>query len=277
MPKYGIWFVLPYGGKQGVVENVQMDNFILTDKQRKKSNVKGTGIQYLPGHKDQFVDFCANSIKKSKKNNLKILEIGGGGLRFVASILRFNNVEKIYIVEPDYFALDYKKIFEMTKLDSDCFKLFKRKCTSFICEFDEFVEFISNKIKFDYIVSLRVFHFFSLKNFVSISKKTSELLQNNGELFISGVSWRDNNTEHGKNLLYANSVPLGGNNNYRKIDFTHPDIAEEKKRQNLRNKMLFFDRDFLDSIFNTNDLHRVGKSYVSSRIVNGYVYKKAKI
>lgn len=254
-----------------------MSDFILTDKQRKRSNMKGTGIQYLPGHTDEFVDFCANIIRESKNDKMRILEIGGGGLRFVASILECDKIKRIYIVDPDYYALDHRKIFDLAKLDSNYSRLFKRKCSLFICNITEFLQLISTRMRFDYIISFRVFHFFSLRNFESIATKISNLLRNDGELFISGLSWRDNNLENEENILYANSVPIGGNKNYRKLDVTLPDVVEEKKRQNLRNRMLFFDCDFLDSIFKKNNLRRVGNEYVSSRVVNGYIYRKLEI
>ena len=98
--------------------------------------------------------------------------------------------------------------------------------------------------------------------------KISNLLKNDGDLFISGLSWKDNNTEYGQNILFSNSVPIRDNKNFRKLDVTAHDIVEEKKRQNLKSRMLFFDSDFLDTILNKNNLFRVGKEHVSSRVVN---------
>ena len=57
------------GGGLGAYEGMRMSDFILTDKQRKRSNIQGTGIQYLPGHKDNFVDLCTDIIRKSKIEN----------------------------------------------------------------------------------------------------------------------------------------------------------------------------------------------------------------
>lgn len=56
-----------------------MVDFVMIDKQRKKSNIRGCGIQYLPGHRDKFIDHCAKAITVDTNDNLNILEIGGGG------------------------------------------------------------------------------------------------------------------------------------------------------------------------------------------------------
>lgn len=249
-------------------------NFVLTDKQRKKSNVKGTGIQYLPGHKDDFIDLCTNVICKSENNKVKVLDIGGGGLRFASGILECDNIEKIFIVDPDYYSLDYEKIFSMAELDSKHYKLFEKKCLLFKCDISTFLNILSSKIKFNYISCFRVFHFVSLATFEKSAKEISRLLELDGRLFISGISFQDNKYKNRPNHLFMNSSPIRGNKNFRKLNSKNPDVRRQMKEQNLKTRMLFFDCGFLDSIFVKYGLCREGSEYPSTRIVNGYVYKK---
>jgi len=251
-----------------------MADFDLISKQRKVSNIKGTGLQYLPGHKDKYIDLCTRIITRDKKSKLKILDIGGGGLRFVSSILTLNNVKKIYIVEPDYYALDYKKIFDIAKMNTREFRLFEKKCVLMVCDINDFLQSIDKNIVFDYICAFRVFHFFSAAQFNKIIRRLVPALKVNGKFFISNISFYDNKAKGKYNILFKNSTPIEGNRNYRKFNTKKFNLLYEIDRQNLPMKMLFFDLSYLDRNLNKYGLFRQGLEHISTRLVNGYVYIK---
>jgi hypothetical protein len=221
---------------------------------RKKSKVKGFGIQYLPFHQEGFVDYIIKNFDKEKN---EILEIAGGGLRFSSKIKK----ARIIVNDLDVSSLHaIKKKFNLKNkinfLKGDFFTVNKKL-----------------KKKFDLIVSFRFIHFFNEKKLNIFFKLASFFLKKNGYLVISSFFYDKRN----KNSLEIinSSKPINLKNPYFRI------IKKNTKKgkyfideMNLNSKIFLVRKNFLNSMAKKYSLRLLDKSYYSTRIVRGYILKK---
>lgn len=89
----------------------------------------------------------------------------------------------MYLVEPDYYSIDYKKILLEYAKDPKLVKQYEKKCFPMICDIDTFLAILNRDSRYDYICSFRVLHFFSEKKFEKLLKQISKLLNNGGYFF----------------------------------------------------------------------------------------------
>jgi hypothetical protein len=247
--------------------------FIRVSKQRKISNLKETGIQYLPGHEERFMDKTIDLLGDMNKS-LNILELGGGGLRFALSAIGLNNVEHITIVEPDYYSLDYRKIIKLTDLPEHRSGKSESKCTFFIGTVQSFLSSMKPRINYDVIASFRMFHFFDPGSLDNIMLKLRDILCADGLLVFSGISSGDYNNPGEKNLLFNNSSPIKGQEHYRTVNVKNEEVLKTVAEQNLPRKLLFLDEVYVRSLMERCGFEKVLGPCKATRIVDGYIFKK---
>jgi len=100
---------------------------LFISNERKTSKVKGTGIQYIPGYIDPFVDFVIEKWLPVEKNS--ILDLGGGGFRFAISAAILN--KNIIVVDLDPSGLDleliYRRVNENGQIEIPVYDFLKEK------------------------------------------------------------------------------------------------------------------------------------------------------
>lgn len=81
-----------------------MDSSYISSE-RRISCVKGTGVQYIPGHEETFVDYILESFLP---NMGEILDLAGGGLRFAIPVALKGR--RIIVVDKDEGSLNIEGI-----------------------------------------------------------------------------------------------------------------------------------------------------------------------
>ncbi|WP_345993669.1 hypothetical protein [Sulfurimonas sp. HSL-1716] len=244
-------------------------SFKMVGDQRKVSNLLGTGIQYIPGHIEPYVDECVQEVQKYKPK--RILEIGGGGFRFISEVITNEAIKEALIIEPDYYALDYKKI--LTKIDQlELIDLMEKKVNFFIGTDEKYFEINNIKMQFDCIAAFRVYHFSTPEKFQNIIQKFSEIMSENALLFLSGMCSLDYLTKE-ENIFFTNSMPINSEKYYRKLDQTNEMVRDAITKQNLPENILFLDMEFIERSIGKN--FKVLKGPImSTKIVAGYILQK---
>ena len=223
-------------------------------KDRKKSSVKGYGIQYLPFHKEDFVD---KILKKFDKKKNEILEIAGGGLRFSSKIKK----AKIIVNDLDISSLNIIK------------NKFKLKNKINFLEGDFFIVNKRLKKKFNLIVSFRFIHFFDEKKLNIFFKLTSFFLKKNGCLVISSFFFDKRNKSSLE--LINTSKPINLKNPYfRKIKENTKKGKYFINKMNLNYKIFLVRKNFLDLVAKKYSLKLLDKTYYSTKMCRGYIFKK---
>lgn len=233
---------------------INHNNNYLLGKDRKKSRVKGYGIQYLPFHKEDFVDKILKMFDKEKN---EILEIAGGGLRFSSKVKK----AKIIVNDLDISSLNNIK------------NKFKLKNKIIFLKGDFFIVNKKIKKKFDLIVSFRFIHFFDEKKLNNFFKLTSFFLKKNGYLVISSFFYNKRNKSSLE--LINSSKPTNLKNPYFRI------IKKNTKKgkyflnkMNLNSKIFLVRKNFLNLVAKKYSLKLIDKTYYSTKMVRGYILKK---
>lgn len=245
--------------------------FKMVSAQRKISNIEGTGIQYLPGHEEPFADEVLRHLT-TLGDGLNLLELGGGGLRFISAAANLNVVANIAVVDTDYHALDYEKI---GKIAAENLVQIRTKCSFHVIDVRLFWDMLSPTPLFEAIVAFRLFHFFDPASFDKSIGDASKRLKSGGILAISGIASVDYNVPGKQNQLYIHSAPIDGNKYYRKLDKNVDAVIKAMREQNLQEDILFFEEDLIDAIAKKYGLTKVSGPIKATRIVSGYILKKA--
>lgn len=239
-------------------------------KERKMSSIKNTGIQYIPGHDDNFVDLVC---QKYLPENGRILELGGGGLRFaVPAALRDKDIT---VVDIDNEALDISKIIrivnENAKMSVSADSIISR--INVVNE-DIFYFLENTREKYSLIVCFRVIHFFSpeqIERFFSLLENT---MAENGVLAISAMTKNNFSRKDELNEFFLNTSPVYDKNIlYRRFEDT-PEAENIRQSQNLSKNIHFIDEHFIKCKAEKFKYKIIVTNFPSTRIVNGHVLKK---
>jgi SAM-dependent methyltransferase len=239
-------------------------------KERKKSSIKNTGIQYIPGHDDNFVDLVC---QKYLPENERILELGGGGLRFaVPAALRGKDIT---VVDIDKEALNIPQIVkivnENAKISVNADSIISR--INVVNE-DIFYFLENTRKKYGLIVCFRVIHFFSPEQIERFFSLIENRITGSGILAISAMIKNNFSREGEPNEFFLNSSPVCGENIlYRRFEDTL-EAESLRQNQNLPKNIHFIDEHFVNCKAEKFKYEIVVSNFLSTRIVNGYVLKK---
>jgi hypothetical protein len=238
--------------------------------ERKVSVILGTGVQYIPWHDEQFVDFV---VEKYLPPTGRILDLGGGGLRFaipaalkgksvlvvdldgaglnIEDIVRRSNEfgkTHINLVDViDYIAVKVDNIFSFLKHDDGTYKL---------------------------ITAFRLIHFFSPFVLDSFFSLISLRLDHHGTFAFSGVTPYNVQNKNSSNEIFLNTTACDPNNIlYRRFNDT-PEATDIRKKQNLASCIHLINEEFIHSLADRYNLKVVATDIPSTKIVAGYILQK---
>jgi SAM-dependent methyltransferase len=238
--------------------------------ERKISTIEGTGVQYIPGHVENFIDFVIENYLPDTGN---ILDLGGGGLRFaIPAALRGKAVT---VVDLDASSLDVEsivaKVNQNGKLNINCEavqKLIQVRVQDVLSYLEE------SKTSYHFISAFRVIHFFSpdlLSKFFSLIHKK---LENNGILVLSAIVPYNTSETREFNELYLNSENLDPANIYYRRFKETLEAENTRTQQNLPEFIHMIDRKFMDLQAQHYGFDVIEKGLQSTRVVEGYILKK---
>lgn len=243
---------------------------LFISNERKKSMIRGTGIQYIPGHIEPFVDLILNNYLPEEKDH--ILDLGGGGLRFAIPVAALKR--KITVVDLDSTGTEYdliiQRIKEIGHVETPDVKLIRSFIHIENCNCFDYLE--RTTLRFSLITAFRLIHFFNEEEVVRFFKLVSRRLVTNGILAVSAFS-ANNTDDNSINDIYLNSEPVKNSHLYRK--FLDNSIALEiRKSQNLGKYFHVFTGEYLKDMGEKVKLKIVKSELISTRIVKGYVFIK---
>lgn len=243
------------------------DRFI--SPQRRLSVVRGGGVQYIPGHIEPFVDGVIDLLRTSG-DVAEILEIGGGGLRFATAASCLDAVTTLSVVEPDYASLDVDRALA----DAEAVKeRLRAKSLFYVMGEDRFFARLAADVRFDAVVSFRVFHFLDEANWERVLACVAAHLRPGGLFIFSGLSPVDQDS--GETApLYKGSRPVGDDPDYRELDAAAPEVARAMAEQNLPGRMRFFPAEATVARLAAAGFSLVRGPVRSTRMVHGFVFRK---
>jgi|WetSurMetagenome_2_1015567.scaffolds.fasta_scaffold400852_1 SAM-dependent methyltransferase len=239
-------------------------------KERKCSSIKGTGIQYIPGHDEKFIDFV---IEKYLPEAGNIVDLGGGGLRFAIPVSLTG--KKITVVDMDRDALDLtgivKRINANGKLFIDCEKI-RNLIEIHVQDIFRFLRM--TRETYDLISAFRVLHFLTPEQMNELFSLVSRRLNPGGLLAISAITLFDRSKSKDYNEFFLNSSAADPDNFlYRKFH-DHAEANHIREEQNLSPCLHFIDRPFVESMAERYGFDLVEWDVPSTRVVSGYVLKR---
>lgn len=239
----------------------------LISDERAFTSVQGTGVQYLPGHVEDFVDLI---IKKYTPEASNILELGGGGFRFA---IPASEKSLVKVVDLDPLGLEISSIIEKVKGNGkwvyDEISIKNHLST----QVGDALSFLSTtNEKFDLIVSFRLLHFFHPKQIDEFFFHTKRCLKQNGTFVFSGFSLYELPLQRSHNKLFKNSMPVEDDKNiyYRKF-ISGDEITKLRLEQNIGDIAHFFDNSYVNFLAQRHNFRVLLSGFPSTGIVEGYI------
>lgn len=238
-------------------------------KERKKSSVPGTGIQYIPGHIEKFVDLIIDTYLPSEG---KIVDLGGGGLRFAIPVVL--NHRMISVVDLDKEGLEIATIKQRIEKNNNIMlnnKIFEE----YILLFNQDVFHFLNEIQetFQLVTAFRLLHFFSPEKIYQFFELVTKKIEKDGLLIFSGITFHNLPFCNECNEIFINSVPVESSNIYYR-HFTKNSYSKKvKDEQNLPDRIHLFDNKLVTKLAKKFNYEILLSGFPSTRIVAGYILK----
>lgn len=236
--------------------------------ERKTSTIKGTGIQYIPGHTDAFVDYVLNYLVPDAE---RIVDLGGGGLRFAIPAAQMG--KQVKVVDLDSSALDVNFITGRVNKVGKC-SLDSSTLIPLITPINaDILEYLKQDEAYDLITSFRFIHFLSPDQLKIFFERVSQRLKPGGILAVSALAVEENQTE---NIIFKLTIPVQKENPMYRSWCGDYEAEKIRAQQNLGEFVHFLGRDYLTALADRTGLYLLKSDIYSTNVVRGYVLKKTK-
>jgi len=243
---------------------------IFISRERKLSGIKDTGIQYIPGHLETFVDLIIEKYLPNPEG--PVLDLGGGGLRFAIPMASLD--KKITVVDLDESSVNIDFIF--SRMIENGFSkhidinILKKNILPIVDDIFQFLE--KTRIRYYLITAFRLIHFFNENEVDRFFGVISKRLKKECLLVISAFSkFSERDSEY--NEIFTNSEPIDGNVFYRKF-FENETAKNIQKQQNLGPFVHLFSEEYLVEYGKRYNFKLIAGNLPSTRIVRGYIFSK---
>jgi SAM-dependent methyltransferase len=239
-------------------------------KERKRSSLKGAGIQYIPGHDDPFIDFI---VERYLPETGTLVDLGGGGLRFAIPVSLTG--KKISVVDMDPDALDLDGIVKKINANGKLLIDYEKIKNLIRIEVQDILPFLRMTPEtYDLISAFRVLHFLSPDKVDELFSLISRKLNPGGLLAISAITPFDRSKATDCNEFYLNSSAVDpARILYRKF-YDSSEANRIREEQNLSPFLHFIDGPFVSSTAERCGFEVLERDVRSTRVVSGYVLKK---
>jgi SAM-dependent methyltransferase len=239
----------------------------LISDERAFTSVQGTGVQYLPGHIEDFVDLI---IKKYIPQGGNILELGGGGLRFAIPACEKAIVK---VVDLDPAGLEICNVMEKVKSNGKWTYDENSTISHLSTEVSDALVFLrTTNEKYDLIVAFRLLHFLTPEQIDEFFLHTKRCLKPSGIFVFSGFSFYELPLQRRHNTLFENSAPAENAKNiyFRKFQMGE-EITKLRAQQNIGYFAHFFDNNHVAFLARKHNFRVLLSGFPSTGIVEGYI------
>jgi hypothetical protein len=246
--------------------------------ERKLSSVSGTGVQYLPGHVEPFVDLIVDDYLPSNGN---IVDLGGGGLRIAIPVALAGR--RITVVDLDEAGLDVEHIVQRVN-DNNKLQVDPATVAPLIdIQVKDVLEWLDeNQASYELMTAFRLLPYFSPDQMGQFFSRAGSAIAQNGLLAVSGLSAYDSSTEGQHNEFYDNSEPVSEENPLYRRFSDDPASRDLRESQNLPVLVHFIDAQFISSqaqaigfqVIPNSRNEGNPQSHPSTRVVEGFVLRK---
>jgi SAM-dependent methyltransferase len=238
--------------------------------ERKVSTIPGTGVQYIPWHDEHFVDFV---VEKYLPETGRILDLGGGGLRFaIPAALKGKSV---LVIDLDEAGLDIENIVRRSNEFGKAHIKIIDVINYITVKVDNILSFLEHDNgTYKLITAFRLIHFFPPPVLESFFSLISLRLDHNGIFAFSGVTPYNVQDKNSLNEIFLNTTACDQDNIlYREFNDT-AEAAEIRKKQNLSPCIHLIDEEFIQSVAEKYRFSLVAADVPSTKIVAGYILLK---
>lgn len=240
-------------------------NFI--SEERAFSSVKGVGVQYIPGHKEEFVDLILTTYLPSDG---EILELGGGGLRFALPVAETRSITVVDLDKESLNIIEISRKVEKNNKKATDLDAAMRRIKPVVS--DALTYLSGSNECYSLIASFRLLHFFSTEELESFFELSRRKLKENGLLVFSGFGFYELPIKDRFNLLYINSVPVLESQYLRNIEDSEKGLLL-RKEQNLGKRIHCFDLKLVSYFAQKYGFDIVLAGFPSTKIVEGYILR----
>jgi SAM-dependent methyltransferase len=242
-------------------------------KQRRLSQKKGLGVQYLPGHVEPFVDLVINNYLPK---NGKILDLGGGGLRFALPVALKGR--KVSVVDLDRSGLDVEMVVNRVN-QNDGTRLDAKDLLSRIEIYEsDVLDFLrANSQLHSLITSFRVAHFMRPHEIPELFRLIHRALDVEGIFAFSAMTLYNLPDKIEFNELTLNSEPVSSRTPLHRRFLDTAAAEKVRTGQNLLKVFHLVDSDFVSTHAHNTGFEVIVDSYQSTRIVAGFIMKKLNV
>jgi len=238
--------------------------------ERKRSSVGGTGIQYLPGHVDKFIDLVVDTYLPCVGS---VVDLGGGGLRFaVPAALEGRAVS---VVDLDKDGLDIGLIVgHLARNGTSSLEIqtLSDKISTYHQNVFEFLQ--STDDCYDLITAFRLLHFFSGQEVARFLELANQRLSRNGLLAFSAMSLFNLPLSDEFNEIYLHSESVAASDPYFRR-FRDDSVADGLRAdQNLPERFRCFGTASVCELAKEYKFDMILGGFPATKIIAGYVLKK---
>ena len=245
---------------------------MFTSPERKASSMEGMGIQYIPGHVEEFVDYVLDRYIPESGD---IIDLGGGGLRFAIPVAMRG--KKIAVVDGCAESLDIPLIVERVNKNAKVsvdLELAQNNIAVIHQELFSFLEACTQM--YNLVTAFRVVHFFTPNQMEKFFRLVSKVLASGGVLAVSSITpMSAAKKEQEYNEIFQVTLPVQGGEPalHRKFNGSERAIAIQSQ-QNLASEMHFVDDQFIALMAKCHGFTVRGANLPSTEVVRGYILQK---
>ena len=239
-------------------------------KHRRFSQQLGSGVQYLPGHEEPFVDLVINGYLPK---NGELLDLGGGGLRFAIPVALLGR--SVIVVDLDPSGLDVRMVVnrmntnDQTNFDWETLEpLIGAKVANVLDYLRE------DELKYSLICAFRVAHFLRPTEISELFKRSYDALENRGRFVLSAMTPYNLPGDIEFNEVFDNSRPVSENAPLYREFLDRPAAAGVRKQQNLSRRVHLLDSSAVADFADEAGFAVVVDGFKATRIVSGFILEK---
>ena len=231
---------------------------------RRQSGVPGTGIQYVPGHEEPFVDHV---VARYLPERGRILELGGAGYRFaLAAALAGRTVT---VVDRDEAGLDLPEIVGRVNANGKLTLSLAALAPLIDPRVDDALGFVRREQgPYALVCAFRLIMYFTPADAARLFRSVGDALAPGGVFAVSGM------TPAGDSEFYALTEPIGTDPLYRRFPDTEA-ARRLRAEQNQPERVYFVDSARIRELAEAGGMEVVETGLPSTRIMRGHVLRRA--
>lgn len=238
--------------------------------ERKVSSVEGTGIQYIPGHVDPFIDVVLNHYLPA---DARVLDLGGGGLRLGLPSAASKRHTTVVDLDADALQVDaiMQRVQENGKMKFDP-DLIRRYLVTVHRDVLEYLNDLHEK--FDVVTAFRLLHFYKPSEVSEFFDLVHRHTRPDALFAFSATTFMQLPHKRDKNAIFLNSEATQPDFPYYRRFIDNEESRSIRQNQNLGPVLHCFDIPLVQSLAKEHGFEVIMSGFPSTAIVEGYVLRR---